>query len=240
MSADRTKEPQYQRAVQLGQGKGLTRLGILSNQTWHDDPRHLLFVLSRYKFVAKMLSGRNRVLEVGCGDAFATRIVLQEVGSICTVDFEPVFAKDISSRMEERWQFEHRVHDILQSPAPGRFDAAYAIDVIEHVAKANEHRFMSHITESLEDHGVLILGTPSIHSQVYASEDSKTGHVNCKSHQELKELMLRYFHNAFIFSMNDEVVHTGFYPMAHYLFAIGVGKRLEKQAGLGPDGIRGQ
>jgi len=25
--------------------------------------------------------------------------------------------------------------------------------------------------------------------------------------------------------MNDEVVHTGFHPMAHYLFAIGVGKK---------------
>jgi hypothetical protein len=25
--------------------------------------------------------------------------------------------------------------------------------------------------------------------------------------------------------MNDEVVHTGFSPMAHYLFAVGAGKR---------------
>jgi hypothetical protein len=23
-----------------------------------------------------------------------------------------------------------------------------------------------------------------------------------------------------VFSMNDEVVHTGFYPMAHYLLAV--------------------
>jgi hypothetical protein len=28
-----------------------------------------------------------------------------------------------------------------------------------------------------------------------------------------------------MFSMNDEVVHTGFQPMAHYLFAIGAGTR---------------
>ena len=26
-------------------------------------------------------------------------------------------------------------------------------------------------------------------------------------------------------SMNDKVVHTGFLPMGHYLFAIGVGKK---------------
>jgi len=35
----------------------------------------------------------------------------------------------------------------------------------------------------------------------------------------------KFFRNIFIFSMNDEVVHTGFHPMAHYLFAIGVGKK---------------
>ena len=31
--------------------------------------------------------------------------------------------------------------------------------------------------------------------------------------------------DSFIFSMNDEIVHTGFYPMAHYLFGIGIGVR---------------
>ena len=37
--------------------------------------------------------------------------------------------------------------------------------------------------------------------------------------------MRRYFENVFIFSMNDEVCIQGFSPMAHYLFAVGVGVR---------------
>jgi hypothetical protein len=41
----------------------------------------------------------------------------------------------------------------------------------------------------------------------------------------LKMLLELYFHNVFIFSMNDEVVHTGYYKMAHYLLALCVGKR---------------
>lgn len=36
---------------------------------------------------------------------------------------------------------------------------------------------------------------------------------------DFKNTMQRYFHNVFMFSMNDEVVHTGFHPMAHYLLA---------------------
>jgi 2-polyprenyl-3-methyl-5-hydroxy-6-metoxy-1,4-benzoquinol methylase len=127
--------------------------------------------------------------------------------------------------MEERWKFDCRTHDILSGPVAGPFDAAYTLDVIEHIARADEERFLSNITRSLGENGILIVGTPSIQSQPYASQASKEGHINCKDHTELKGLMLRHFHNAFIFSMNDEVVHTGFYPLAHYLFAIGVGPR---------------
>ena len=75
------------------------------------------------------------------------------------------------------------------------------------------------------DEGVLIVGSPSIQSQAYASPPSKAGHVNCKDAPALRSLMLEYFVNVFMFSMNDEVVHTGFYPMAHYLFAVGAGRR---------------
>ena len=43
--------------------------------------------------------------------------------------------------------------------------------------------------------------------------------------EDLKFLMLKYFNKVFIFSMNDEVVHTGFYPMSHYYFALCVSKK---------------
>ena len=54
-------------------------LASFYNYAWHTDPKPLTFLLARYKFVAKMFSGLARVLEVGCADAFATRIVRQEV-----------------------------------------------------------------------------------------------------------------------------------------------------------------
>ena len=221
----KTREPQYQPLLDIKDRVGQARLGLMTNQVWHDDPRRLLFVLSRYKFVAKMLSGKERVLEVGCGDAFGTRIVAQEVGHVCAVDFDPIFIKDIKERMIAKFAFECREHDILSGPVDGVFDAAYSIDVIEHILKKDEDIYMRHVVDSLGPQGVFIVGTPTIQSQTYASPGSKEGHVNCKDHQELKELMGRYFENVFIFSMNDELIHTGFYPMAHYLFAIGAGKK---------------
>jgi 2-polyprenyl-3-methyl-5-hydroxy-6-metoxy-1,4-benzoquinol methylase len=225
MSDEHTKEPQYQRGLDLYRDPGPEWLGPMMNQVWHDDPRRLTFVLARYKFVAKMLSGKQRVLEVGCADAFGTRVVQQEVGSVVAVDFDPVFVKDVQSRMRERWPFECRVHDMLDGPLGPPFDAAYCLDVLEHIESKDEHRFMQNISDSLLQDGVLIVGTPSIQSQVYASPPSKAGHVNCKDAAELKALMLAHFANVFVFSMNDEVVHTGFSPLAHYLFAVGAGKR---------------
>jgi len=230
----RTREPQYERCLEISEQSGRTTLGLMSNQVWHDDPRRLAFVLARYKFVSKMLSGMSRVLEVGCADAFATRIVAQEVGHVTAVDFDSVFIDDVKARMDRRWPIDARVHDMLQGPVDCVFDAAYAVDVLEHIPPDKEDRFLENIVSSLTESGVLLVGIPSIQSQAYASPPSRAGHVNCKDAPGLRATMHRHFSNVFIFSMNDEVVHTGFYPMAHYLFALGCGPVRKDTPGLTP------
>ena len=216
----RTVEPQYQHHVELRDRNGIALLGIEKNANWHQDPRRLAFVLSRYKFVAKMLSGAERVLEVGCGDAWPVRIVLQEVKSIHAVDIDPVFIDDAHSRMDVKWPFTCAVHDMLSGPVPGSFDAAYSLDVLEHIPAESERVFMDNLVASLIGNACAIIGMPSLESQAYASPLSKIGHINCKSGPAFKTLMKEYFDHVFMFSMNDEVVHTGYHPMAQYLFAL--------------------
>ena len=221
MSEPQTREPQYQACLDLAAQKGLERLGLMSSQVWHDDPRRLVFVLARYKFVAKMFSGLQHVLEVGCADGFGTRIVRQEVQALTAVDFDPIFVEHAKANMNPRWSFECLVHDMLAAPLPRGFDGVYAVDVLEHIPPGDpERRFVGNLVASLHDRGVCLLGTPSLQSQAYASPQSRAGHVNCKDAPGLRALMSEFFHNVFLFSMNDEVVHTGFYPMAHYLWAL--------------------
>lgn len=218
--ASRTKESQYQVCLDLIENGHATALGLMTNQVWHDDPKRLVFVLARYKFVAKMLSGLGRVLEVGCADAWGSRIVQQEVGELTVTDFDPIFIDDVRARMDEDWKMETVVHDMMSGPIDSGFDAAYLVDVIEHIEEKDEKRFLGNIVGSLGENGVCIVGSPSIQSQQYASPPSREGHVNCKDGLELKALMQEFFHNVFLFSMNDEVVHTGFHPMAHYLWTV--------------------
>ncbi|GIL00714.1 MAG: hypothetical protein BroJett030_06130 [Alphaproteobacteria bacterium] len=215
-----TKEPQYGLVFDVKEKHGVARLGLMVNESWNQDPKRTVFTLARYKFVAKMLGGRQHVLEIGCADAFGTRIVQQAVGQVTAVDFDPVFINDVSERANPHWPLNAFVHDMLAGPVPGTFDAIYALDVLEHIAPDQEHLFLENAMASLAAHGVVIIGLPSLESQAYASPQSKAGHVNCKSGETLKALMEEFFHSVFVFSMNDEMVHTGYYPMAQYLLAL--------------------
>jgi 2-polyprenyl-3-methyl-5-hydroxy-6-metoxy-1,4-benzoquinol methylase len=223
-------EPHYRRLMDMLRRRGVDRLGLMTGWAWQDDPRHLLFTLSRYKFVAKMLSGLDHVLEVGCSDAFATRIIAQEAKRIVAVDFDAEFIDDAKERASDRWKVELRLHDIMRAPVDGQFDAAYAMDVLEHIPPDKEHIFISNICASLKPAGVLIIGTPSLESQAFASPQSKEGHVNCKTGPDLKLVLAKYFANVFMFSMNDEVVHTGYQKMSHYLVALSCGPKSRRSA----------
>jgi 2-polyprenyl-3-methyl-5-hydroxy-6-metoxy-1,4-benzoquinol methylase len=215
-----TREPQYSLLFDVKEKHGISRLGLMVNESWNCDPRRTLFTLARYKFVAKMLAGRKHVLEIGCADAFGTRIVQQTVGKVTATDFDPLFIADVNERMNPHWPLDAFVHDMREGPVPGRFDAAYALDVLEHIPQPQETHFIRNVIVSLTREGVAIFGMPSLESQAHASPQSKAGHVNCKSGEALKGLLEAHFHTVFVFSMNDEVVHTGFYPMAHYLLAV--------------------
>jgi SAM-dependent methyltransferase len=220
-----TKESQYNICLDIAEKEGFARFGLMSNQVWKQDPKRLTFVLSRYKFVSKMLTGKDRVLEIGCADAFASRLVKDTVNQLTAVDFDPIFIKDAEDNADPAFPTTYKVHDILEAPVDGPFDAAYCVDVFEHIHPDVEDQFLKNVCAGLTDHGVYISGIPSLESQEYASQPSREGHVNCKSGLDFKAFLEKYFHNVFLFSMNDEVVHTGFHHMANYLFAVCAGKR---------------
>lgn len=214
-------EEQYDIINQTIEKHGIAKLGLMVNESWNNDPKRTLFTLSRYKFVSRMVQNRKKVLEVGCADAFGTRIVQQAVGSVTAIDIDPILIEDVKARMNQHWAFEVSVHNMLEGPVSGGpYDAAYALDVLEHIEASNEDVFLKNMVASLAETGIAILGMPSLESQVYASPQSKAGHVNCKSGKDFSEVLSRYFNAVFMFSMNDEVVHTGYYPMAHYLLAV--------------------
>jgi 2-polyprenyl-3-methyl-5-hydroxy-6-metoxy-1,4-benzoquinol methylase len=217
----RTRERQYNRLLDVAESQGRTELGLMMNQAWQDDPKRLTFTFARYKFAARMLSGCKNVLEVGCGDAFPSRIVQQEVERLTVTDFDPIFIQEATRRSAPGWELAGAfVHDMLSGPPQGNYDGMYALDVLEHIRPEDEDIFLANMTAALEPSGTLIVGMPSLESQPYASPLSKEGHVNCKSQPVLKVTMQRHFKNVYMFCMNDEVLHVGYHKMAHYNLAL--------------------
>jgi cyclopropane fatty-acyl-phospholipid synthase-like methyltransferase len=221
----RKGEPQYEPVIREMKRRGPERLGLMTSWAWHDDPKRLGFTLERYKFVAKMLDGADRVLEVGCGDGFGARVIAQSVGSVTAVDLDSDFIESAKSVASDRWAIDFRVHDMLDGPVDGDFSGVCSLDALEHIDPRNEDRFITNMIAPLAGDGVCIIGMPSLQSQAYASRFSKLGHVNCQDQPTTKALMLRYFTNVFMFSMNDEIVHTGHHAMSHYNIALCCGKR---------------
>lgn len=216
----------YQEAKQKYENDRSTKLGVQAAATWNLDPKRLGFVLSRYKFVAKVLSGKSRVLEVGSGDAWASRIVKQQVNTLDCIDIDKDFIRIGNELIDPSWQINLREHDALENFATDVYDAAFALDVFEHIDPLKSDLFLSNLSNAIKDSGVLVIGVPTLESQKFSKPNN--GHINCTTGTQLKKRLENFFHNVFVFSMNDEVIHTGMFEMSNYLLCICSTKKLPK------------
>lgn len=216
-------EPQYKLLDEAIESQGLAKFGPMSSFTWNTDPKRLLFVLSRYKFAARMLEGSKNVIEIGCGDGFASRIVKQHVSRLLITDADPLMIEHAQSLQSPDFHISTLCHDFCRSllrTGDEKFDAAYLLDVLEHIDASCEQTFFDNLCKCLASSAKVIIGMPSLESQTYASPGSKEGHINCKTKDQLATSLENHFRSVYCLSMNDEVIHTGFNQMSHYLFAI--------------------
>ena len=195
-------------------------------------PRHLLFTFSRYKFAARLIGEfpKANILELGCNEGFGTLLLAQNLHTVTGVDFDKDAIEWAKANLEKKGNIAFKYDDFL-GKVYGKYDVVVTLDVIEHVPPKQEIDFFRTLTGNLNDDGYCIIGTPNITASEHSSEPSKMGHVNLFSAERLRDTARQYFNNVFLFCMNDEVVHTGFYPMAHYLLALCCSK---KQAASAP------
>jgi 2-polyprenyl-3-methyl-5-hydroxy-6-metoxy-1,4-benzoquinol methylase len=195
------------------------KLGDITSQDFVSDPKRLGITLSRYKFVGKMFEGFNSVLEVGAGDGFKSLSLKNSVNYLKLSDID-LKKKNLFDSAYSFKNIDYIVHDFVKKPLKEKFDGIFALDVLEHIKKKQENRFIQNLKKSLKINGTLIIGMPSLQSQKYASKLAKKEHVNCKTKKELRKFLKRYFKNVYMFSMNDEVLHTGFDDLSHYIIGL--------------------
>jgi len=159
------------------------------------------------------------VLELGCNEGIGTLILSEQAEKVVAVDFDKE-AIEYALKNFTDTNITFICEDFL-SKKFGSFNVVVSLDVVEHIDKSLEDAYFETILDNLKEHGVCIIGTPNDMASEYASEESQKGHINMFTAERLYDTINRYFQNVFLFGMNDEVLHTGFYPMCHYLLAIG-------------------
>lgn len=194
-------------------------LGPSASYQWTHDPKHLLFVLARYKHAARLIGRPRSILELGCGEGIGARILAGDAATWRGVDTD-TDALDVARELLPEPRFSAEMADVDPYEADGPYGAVVSLDVIEHLHSA--YAFLAGAAGALDAGGICVIGTPNATAEAYQSEASRIGHVNLHTHDQLRAQMALHFRTVQMFGMNDEVLHTGFLPFAHYLLAVGI------------------
>jgi 2-polyprenyl-3-methyl-5-hydroxy-6-metoxy-1,4-benzoquinol methylase len=190
---------------------------------FRNDPKRLGFVLSRYKFATKMIGKNKSIFELGCSEGIGAAILAENATKYLGIDLDQDAIMNAKKNLTTP-KFEFIYDDFIKKKY-GKFQAVISLDVVEHIPEEKEILYFETIMENLSEDGICVIGTPNITASNYASEASKIGHINLFSQERLVENLRKYFFQVFPFGMNDEILHTGFSSMSHYLLCLACHKK---------------
>ena len=183
------------------------------------DMMTLLIRLARYKFVARHLKADDRVLEVGCGSGLGSIFLAQHCAQVTGLEVTGYEIED-ALRHNRRDNVTFLQQDFFDYAEDEKVDAVILLDVIEHLEEPDGRRMIEKTARHLKPEGMLVVGTPSLYSYDYQSPASRAGHVKCYDQRELTDMIEATYGRAVAFSMNDEMVHTGYPKLAWYYFVL--------------------
>ena len=185
----------------------------------HDLLRLTIF-LARYKFVARLIRKSDHILEIGSGSGLGSLFLGQHAGRVTGIDIRTTAVEEARG-LNRNPNVDFQVADFFELVTDTKYDVILALDVIEHMTAEQGAQLLARISSHLKLTGMAIIGTPSLYSWEFQSALSKASHVKCYDRDELLAAMDRHFGRCTAFSMNDELVHTGFHKMAWYYFGLG-------------------
>ncbi len=193
--------------------------GKMGDQKWMiENPLMTTIKFSRFKFASKLISQNDTLLDIGCGQGLSSIFFSDYCKFVYGVDL----LSDFLNHDRKNIKFiKKSIFNIHKKNFNRKINIITLIDFIEHFKKSDGALILSKCSKLLEKKGgTLIIGTPSVYSSKYRSKRSKKQHIHEYDGMELKNLCSQYFNRTFLFSMNDELVHTGFYKLAWFNFVI--------------------
>ena len=113
-------------------GSGKKQLGCHWTFNLWNDPKRPGFVLSRYKFAAKMACRGRRVLELGCSEGIGAPILAEHATAIHRRWTRRAGDRGGAAQLDRMRASTFIAGDFLGKPL-GDFDAVVSLDVVEHI-----------------------------------------------------------------------------------------------------------
>lgn len=184
-----------------------------------NNPLMVAIKFARYKFISKLLQKNDAILEVGCYDGVSSNFFSQFCKTVDALDI------DEAALDEAKQNFKHInfiKQDALLHKSNKKYNVIIMLDFIEHLTQEDGIKLIEKYTPFLSENGMMIIGTPSKHFEKYRAPHNKLHHLHEYYPSELQGLMQKYFDRTMMFSMNDEIVHTGNIDLAWFIYSIGM------------------
>jgi len=206
-------------------GAARVTLGPSASDQWLHAPEHLAMVFARYRAAAALVGTASSVLEVGCGEGIGllSLALHPRQRMYCGIDPDAGAIAVAAELYPPDLFLPMAVEQIEERYGGLGFDAAVALDVIEHVRDGAA--FLDAIVRHLTPHGVCVIGTPSAAFDHLASAPSRAAHVVTYTHDRLHALMAERFRVVQSFGLQDTALHLGHPEARHYLLMCGIGVR---------------
>ena len=193
------------------------------------NPLMSLVKLARYKFPAKMLSASDCVVDLACGTGMSSYFYAHSCKAVHGIDIDDRRAEwAVYEAACDNLTF-HRGDILKLTPGdmPETLSAITMVDAIEHFSLEDGEAVLANCAALLRQSQVdgarmMIIGTPSVHSAPYRASHNKDHHLHEYDPAELRRVVERHFSRTLQFSMNDEVVHTGFDKLAWFFYVIAI------------------
>lgn len=205
----RQRSSSWSQVLKLMGEERIPCLGAHSSYLYKNSPREFIGLMNYYKFAAKMIGFKKRVLDIGCIEGLGTWLLAVECGFAMGIDNSCKSVKRVSQIWKDP-RISFKCADIF-SLKPSLWDAVVSFDVFKQIPRRHFRMFMSSIAGNIAEDGV----------GVFAAVNR-----NSYSFKRLEQAVSKVFKYIFLFHMTNELIYAGYSKNAQHLIVLGCKRRI--------------
>lgn len=158
--------------------------------------------IAAYKFCSTFAK-RKRILEIGCGDGYGTRLLARTALRIIGIDkdADPIRIARLQAKRSGFQNISFRSMDAVNLPTIGRFQVIVSLQVIEHIHDLDG--YLKSMLNNLSRNGKVIISTPNRELRLLPGQRPwNEFHVREFDAARLRNLLEKYFRHVTLYGLH--------------------------------------